>query len=134
MILISKIPVTPAIVRGCAPKTEKMNAAMNEANNTSVTPYCSVVSIRSREKAIPGRTLRHNQSQRVYVFLRRLQNSLGKESKSSGRDNAVVPRVCPITTIPWSPCAYVGYDPCSKASKVEKLYWSCLRFGGRCSS
>ena len=54
----SKIPVTPAIVRGCAPKTEKMNAAMNEASNTSVTPYCSVVSIRSREKAIPGRTLR----------------------------------------------------------------------------
>lgn len=44
-------------MRGCAPKTENMKAAMNEAINTSATPYCSVVSIRSREKAIPGRTL-----------------------------------------------------------------------------
>ena len=67
MTINFKTPVTPAIVRGCAPKTEKMNAAMNEASNTSVTPYCSVVSIRSREKAIPGRTLKHVQSQKICV-------------------------------------------------------------------
>jgi len=50
-------PVTPAIVRGCAPNTENMNAAMNVDKRTSATPYCCVVSMRSREKAIPGSTL-----------------------------------------------------------------------------
>ena len=68
-LIFKIVPVTPAIVRGCAPKTEKMDAAMNEASNTSVTPYCSVVSIRSREKAIPGRTLRQISSLREYEFL-----------------------------------------------------------------
>lgn len=50
-------PVTPAMQSGCAPKTEKMKAAMKEDSNTSATPYCCVVSIRSRENAIPGSTL-----------------------------------------------------------------------------
>lgn len=34
------IPVTPAMVRGCAPKIENTKAAMKEDNRTSVTPYC----------------------------------------------------------------------------------------------
>lgn len=34
------IPVTPAMVSGWAPKTENMKAAMNDASNTSATPYC----------------------------------------------------------------------------------------------
>ena len=50
-------PVTPAMQSGCAPNTEKMNAAINEDNRTSVTPYSLVVSIKSRENAMPGRTL-----------------------------------------------------------------------------
>jgi len=50
-------PVTPAIVKGCAPNTEETNAAMKEDSKTSATPYWSVVSIRSSENAIPGRTL-----------------------------------------------------------------------------
>ena len=50
-------PVTPAIVSGCAPKTEKMKAAMKEDMRTSDTPYICVVSMRSRENAMPGRTL-----------------------------------------------------------------------------
>jgi hypothetical protein len=63
-----------------------------------------------------------------------IENSLGKEGKSSGRDNAVVPRIRPITRIPWCPCTYVGYDARSKVSKVKKLYGSCsscLRCGSR---
>lgn len=55
------LPVTPAIVRGWAPNTANMKAAMNDDRSTSATPYCSVVSMRSRENAIPGRTLRHFQ-------------------------------------------------------------------------
>lgn len=51
-------PVTPAIHNGWAPKTEKMKAAMKDESNTSATPYSLVVSIKSREKAMPGRTLR----------------------------------------------------------------------------
>lgn len=51
------IPVTPAIVSGCAPNTENTNAAMNEDIRTSVTVYCCVVSIRSSENAMPGKTL-----------------------------------------------------------------------------
>ena len=51
------LPVTPAIVKGCAPKIEKMKAAINEAMRTSETPYISVVSMRSNENAIPGNTL-----------------------------------------------------------------------------
>jgi len=46
-------------VRGCAPKTENIKAAMNEDIKTSATPYFPVVSISSNEKAMPGRTL-HN--------------------------------------------------------------------------
>jgi hypothetical protein len=52
------LPVTPAMVRGCAPKTEKIKEAMKDEMSTSETPYFSVVSMRSNEKAIPGRTLR----------------------------------------------------------------------------
>ena len=51
-------PVTPAIHNGWAPKTEKMNAAMNDESKTSETPYWFVVSIKSKENAIPGRTLK----------------------------------------------------------------------------
>ena len=50
-------PVTPAIQSGWAPKMEKMKAAMNEDRSTSETPYWFVVSMRSNEKAIPGKTL-----------------------------------------------------------------------------
>ena len=35
-----------------------MKAAMNEDSSTSETPYSFVVSMRSREKAMPGKTLR----------------------------------------------------------------------------
>ena len=50
-------PVTPAMVSGCAPKMEKMKAAMKDDSRTSETPYCCVVSIRSSENAMPGKTL-----------------------------------------------------------------------------
>jgi hypothetical protein len=50
-------PVTPAMVRGWAPKTENTKAAMKDDIKTSETPYWLVVSMRSREKAIPGNTL-----------------------------------------------------------------------------
>ena len=50
-------PVTPAMQRGWAPKTEKVKAAMKEDRRTSDTPYCWVVSMRSKEKAMPGSTL-----------------------------------------------------------------------------
>lgn len=51
-------PVTPAMVSGWAPKTENINAAINDDSRISVTPYCSVVSIKSNAKAIPGSTLK----------------------------------------------------------------------------
>ena len=59
IVLFSTVigPVTPAMHKGWAPKTEKMKAAMNEERSTSATPYCCVVSMRSRENAIPGSTL-----------------------------------------------------------------------------
>jgi hypothetical protein len=50
-------PVTPAMVSGWAPNTEKMNAAMKDARRTSETPYWPVLSMRSRENAMPGKTL-----------------------------------------------------------------------------
>ena len=59
MVLLSTVigPVTPAMQSGCAPNIEKTNAAINDDSRTSETPYCCVVSMRSREKAMPGRTL-----------------------------------------------------------------------------
>ena len=59
IVLFSTVtgPVTPAMHNGWAPKNEKMKAAMKDESSTSATPYCCVVSMRSREKAIPGRTL-----------------------------------------------------------------------------
>jgi len=50
-------PVTPAIHKGWAPKTEKIKDAMKEERRTSVTPYCCVDSIKCKEKAMPGSTL-----------------------------------------------------------------------------
>src|SRR5260221_12364070 len=50
-------PVTPAMHKGWAPITEKINDAMKEESKTSETPYCSVDSIKCRENAIPGSTL-----------------------------------------------------------------------------
>ena len=43
--------------RGWAPKTEKTAAAMNDDRRISVTPYSWVVSMRSNEKAMPGKML-----------------------------------------------------------------------------
>ena len=50
--------------RGWAPKTEKTKAAMKEETRTSATPYWPVVSMRSREKAMPGRTLMRGERER----------------------------------------------------------------------
>ena len=50
-------PVTPAMQRGWAPKTEKTKEAMNEESRTSDTPYCPVTTVKCKENAIPGRTL-----------------------------------------------------------------------------
>lgn len=50
-------PVTPAMTSGWAPNTENTKAAMKEEIRTSTTPYLFVVSIKSRENAMPGRTL-----------------------------------------------------------------------------
>lgn len=50
-------PVTPAMHRGWAPKTEKTKAAMKDDSKTPATPYSLVVSIKSRGKAMSGRTL-----------------------------------------------------------------------------
>lgn len=52
------VPVTPAMHSGCPPKTENTPAATAEESKTSATPYIPVVSMRSKEKAIPGRTLK----------------------------------------------------------------------------
>ena len=41
------------------PEVENTKEAMNDDSKTSATPYCCVVSMRSRENAIPGRTLRY---------------------------------------------------------------------------
>lgn len=49
--------MTPAIQRGCAPKSEKTPAAMKDERRTSATPYCCVVSIKSSENAMPGKML-----------------------------------------------------------------------------
>jgi len=51
-------PVTPAMHNGWPPKTENTPAAIAEESKTSATPYLPVVSMRSKEKAIPGRTLK----------------------------------------------------------------------------
>lgn len=61
------------MVKGWAPNTEKMKAAMNDDMRTSATPYCCVVSIKSNEKAIPGRTLKS-----IYEY------GSGKEYQSMG--------------------------------------------------
>jgi len=45
------------MVRGWAPNIENINAAMKDDIRTSATPYCPVVSIKSRENAMPGKTL-----------------------------------------------------------------------------
>jgi hypothetical protein len=57
MTEIRLIPVTPAMQRGWAPKMLKMAAAITEETRTSATPYLPVVSMRSRENAMPGSTL-----------------------------------------------------------------------------
>lgn len=93
------------MVNGWAPKTEKMNAAMNEDMRTSATPYCCVVSIKSREKAMPGNTLQmlheleHASSLGEY--------SLGEENESSSGDHTVIPCIRPVTSIEGSAGSYI---------------------------
>ena len=67
MVLLRTVmgPVTPAIHKGCAPNMENTKEAMNEDRRTSETPYCCVVSIKSRENAIPGSTLRAVRADRI---------------------------------------------------------------------
>ena len=84
-------PVTPAMHRGWAPKKENTKAAMKEESSTSATPYCCVVSMRSKEKAIPGRTLQERSRQAAVA--ERTEYPLGKENKDYGRYHPVVQRV-----------------------------------------
>jgi hypothetical protein len=56
------VPVTPTIHKGWAANIENRAAAIEDAMSTSATPYCPVVSIRSRENAIAGKTLSKCQS------------------------------------------------------------------------
>ena len=83
-------PVTPAIQSGWAPNTENMKEAMNDERRTSDTPYCCVVSIRSRENAMPGNTLRIGLDRASKI---RSLYSLGKENENYRRDHSIVPRI-----------------------------------------
>ena len=53
--------------RGWGPKTEKTKDAMNEESRTSDTPYCPVTTVKCKENAIPGRTLRAIRFKRGHV-------------------------------------------------------------------
>jgi hypothetical protein len=78
---------------------------MKEDKRTSVTPYWEVVSIRSSEKAIPGKTL-----ERVIGHPEGLSihDVLGEEYHCSSRYNSVVPSVGPIRKIVWCTSFDVG--------------------------
>lgn len=95
-----------------------MNAAMNEDIKTSVTPYCWVVSIKSREKAIPGRTL-HDESG---VWLRqstKTRSILCKECQGGSRNDSIIPGIRPVTQVPGCTGADVAKNPGSNiASKL----------------
>jgi hypothetical protein len=117
------VPVTPAMVSGCAPRTEKMKAAMKEERSTSATPYCWVVSIKSREKAIPGRTLRPGQRFRELI---KADSVLGEEDKSGGWYDTIIPSVGPVAEIPGSSGTNVCDD--SPAPAAVESFW--FLFGG----
>ena len=58
-------PVTPAMHKGWAPKIEKMKDAMKEESRTSDTPYCCVDSIKCKENAMPGSTLKTRSTEQI---------------------------------------------------------------------
>lgn len=90
------MPVTPSMHNGWPPNTENTPAAIAEESKTSATPYFPVVSMRSKENAIPGRTLRRV---RPALSLDRGINVLGKENDCSGWYYAIVPGVSPIADV-----------------------------------
>jgi len=75
-------PVTPAMVNGWAPNTEKMNAAMNDDIKTSDTPYSRVVSMRSKENAIPGSTLENTRYFRGFSHTKNHWTNLAKKIRA----------------------------------------------------
>ena len=101
-------PVTPAMQSGWAPKTEKMKAAMNDDRSTSDTPYCCVVSMRSKENAMPGRTL--GQSNRLDRDQRHVEtwHSLCEEYEDNGWDDSIVPGICPVAGVVRRACANIA--------------------------
>lgn len=116
-------PVTPAIHKGWAPKKEKIKDAMKEDSRTSETPYCCVASIKCKENAIPGSTLRawstvvstlalntDHESTKGKKKQFQMTNSLCKENKSSCGQNSIIPRVLPVTPVPGGASTYVSHD------------------------
>jgi len=89
---------------GCPPKTENTPAATAEESKTSATPYIPVVSMRSKEKAIPGRTLK--EVTRVWSLGRR-KTVLGKENERSRWDDSIIPGINPVTGVIRNPRANV---------------------------
>lgn len=100
---------------------------MNEDINTSATPYCCVVSMRSNEKAIPGSTLRSRFWLR-WVILPRKGCLLCKENQCSRGDNSVVPGVGPIAEIKWGTCTNVKGN--ARAERDEPMCYKPLDCGG----
>lgn len=111
-------PVTPAMQRGWAPKTEKTKDAMNEESRTSDTPYCPVITVKCKENAIPGRTLG---TIRFQGEEKSLQYLLGKENKGSRGEYSIIPRIRPIAPVPWRTGTYVAQDSRADVGRAARL-------------
>lgn len=55
---------------------------MNEETKTSATPYCPVVSMRSNENAMPGKTLREANGQIVGLILNQSRLHFAKKIRA----------------------------------------------------
>jgi hypothetical protein len=80
----------------CPPKTEDTPAAIADDRKTSTTPYFPVVSTRSKENAIPGRTLKQIT---LTLPLGREITVLGGENERSCWNHSVVPGVSPVSGV-----------------------------------
>lgn len=87
-----------------------MKAAMNEDSKTSCTPYLFVVSIRSRENAIPGKML-------CQSFISRGEgggvNILCEKSENCSREDSIIPCICPVREVESCSGFDVVYDALS---------------------
>ena len=81
---------------GWPPSVENTPAAIAEESKTSATPDLPVVSVRFKEAAIPGRTLRRAT---LILPLDRGITVLDKENGGSGWYYPIVPGVSPIASV-----------------------------------